>query len=421
MDLTSESNKENFQLVELDPTEVITDHHSKSFKIKFIIFILIITLLIISLIIFLLFFFVNEKIICEPGYFLPDDDKSKCIQCSEENCYKCHGKTTSNTCTSCFLGYKIDKTKCLENHSIKAIYNTNEKNITISLIHFVFIPHIKEMIVENEIVKPTNEYTFLNIGNHTIYYSFDNEIEYLGEMFYGINTLISISFTSIFDTKNITNLNFMFYGCTQLTSIDISYFNTENVLSLSGMFELCRSLLSIDLSNFNTQNVTSMSMMFYGCNSLTSINISHFNTQYLTSINSMFESCYNLTEIMLDNFDTKDVTGMSYLFDNCYSLTSINLSNFNIGKVGFMEGMFRNCYSLTSINISNFNTENITKMDSMFYGCSKLEFLDISGFTYDKNISLFYGLPESGTLVVNNDFINLIDNQIPSNWNIIYK
>ena len=39
---------------------------------------------------------------------------------------------------------------------------------------------------------------------------------------------------------------------------------------MSYMFSRCNSLTNIDLSNFNTQNVTNMSYMFYGFNFLIS-------------------------------------------------------------------------------------------------------------------------------------------------------
>ena len=427
MELNSEdiSNRESYQKFgQNDPTDDKTNN-SKCFQIniKLLIIIILIIILIATIIaiIILLVFTDKDELICDKGYFLPEDDPSQCIKCSVEKCIECHGTKLSDICTSCKLGYLLEKSICIENYSIKANYYSESENELINLIHFMFVPHMIEMIVDDIKVEPCNEYTFNKNGNHTIYYLLDNDYESLGEMFYGVNKLISIVFTHLFNMENITNLNFMFYGCTQLTNIDLSYFNTKNVINMSGMFELCRSLTSLNLSAFNTQNVTSMNMMFYGCSSLKSIDISHFNTKYLTGMNSMFESCYNLTEINICNFNTKYVTSFSYLFHRCYSLTSIDLSNFSIEKVGFMEGMFEDCYSLTSINISHFNTENVTKIDYMFYGCSKLEYIDISGFTFDKNVSLFYDLPDYGTLITNSEFINKVDRQIPTNWNIILK
>ena len=389
--------------------EVETSQKTKNYSMKLIIGIISIVLIIVIITIILIISFEEEE------------DNLNC----PDGCKDCIETELGIKCISCFSGYIFIKDECIDynsfNYSIKAIYKTDYINETIPLIHYMFVPHIKMMVIDDRAIIPNSENQFPTIGNHTIYYLFDNELDYLGEMFYGADQLISITFTPIFDTSNINNLNFMFYGCINLAFINISSFNTENVENLSGMFELCKSLKSIDLKNFNTQNVTSMNMMFYGCSSLTSIDISHFNTQYLTGMNNMFDGCNNLTSLNLSNFNTKYVTGMTRLFNRCYSLKSIDLSNFNIEKVRFMEGMFEDCHSLTSLNISNFNTENVTKIDYMFYRCPKLEFLDISGFVYDKNVSLFYDLPEFGTLIVNKDFIDKINNQIPPEWEIKIK
>ena len=66
----------------------------------------------------------------------------------------------------------------------------------------------------------------------------------------------------------LTNINYLFYGCSSLTNIDLSNFNTENVTNMRNMFYGCISLTNIDLANFNTQNVSYMSGMFSGCSAL---------------------------------------------------------------------------------------------------------------------------------------------------------
>ena len=45
---------------------------------------------------------------------------------------------------------------------------------------------------------------------------------------------------------------------------------------MSGMFYGCNNLTNIDLSNFDTKNVTDMNAIFYGCNNLTNIDLSKF-------------------------------------------------------------------------------------------------------------------------------------------------
>ena len=58
------------------------------------------------------------------------------------------------------------------------------------------------------------------------------------------------------NTTNVTNMTSMFYGCSQLTSLDVTHFNTEKVTNMDQMFTDCRCLTSLDVTNFNTANVT---------------------------------------------------------------------------------------------------------------------------------------------------------------------
>ena len=140
--------------------------------------------------------------------------------------------------------------------------------------------------------------------------------------------------------KPSININYMFYKCNQLLSIDLSNFNTNNVNFMNGMFCNCSSLTSLNLSNFNTNNVNYMNGMFYNCCSLISLNLSNFNTNNVTNMSDMFFLCSSLTSLNLSNFNTNNVTNMSYMFSLCSSLTSLNLSNFNTNNVTDMDSMF---------------------------------------------------------------------------------
>ena len=66
-----------------------------------------------------------------------------------------------------------------------------------------------------------------------------------------------------FDTSNVTDMSYMFYGC-RVNELDLSSFNTENVTDMSYMFNEC-SVKKLDLSSFNVSNVTDMNYMFQGC------------------------------------------------------------------------------------------------------------------------------------------------------------
>ena len=67
-------------------------------------------------------------------------------------------------------------------------------------------------------------------------------------------------FKFIFNTNNVTNMEYMFDGCSSLKNLNLSNFNTNNVTNMKSIFSWCSSL---NLSNFNTNNVTNMKCMFY--------------------------------------------------------------------------------------------------------------------------------------------------------------
>ena len=115
-----------------------------------------------------------------------------------------------------------------------------------------------------------------------------------------------------------------------------------------------------------------MSSMFYGCSGLTSLNVSNFNTSNVTKMNNMFYSCIGLTSLDLSNFDTTKVIDLSYMFRDCKGLTSLYISNFNTSNVTNMSCMFYDCMGLTNLDLSSFDTSNVTNMSSMFCSCRAL-------------------------------------------------
>ena len=175
---------------------------------------------------------------------------------------------------SCNTGYKLVDGYCIVNYSIKIIYNTDTINQNIKLIN-EFQGKITEMIIDEKNVEPCTDYTFENIGNHTVYMLVDTEnTTSLDYMFYKVDKMISISFTENFKTDNIVSMNNMFSVCSSLTSINLANFNTKNVKDMSYMFVGCTYLSSFNFFDINIENVINMTAFFYGCVSLTSIDLS---------------------------------------------------------------------------------------------------------------------------------------------------
>ena len=202
-------------------------------------------------------------------------------------------------------------------------------------------------------------------------------------MFQNCSSLESLDL-SRFVTDNVTSMDSMFYGCSGLKKLNISGFNTSKVTNMGRMFSECSSLIALDLSSFDTGNVRSMGAMFYRCLSLEQLNISGFNTSKVNEMVSMFSYCKSLRSLDLHNFDTHNVTGMGGLFNGCESLTELNICSFNTEKVKSMSSMFAGCVSLKEIDLRGFDTHNVEKdyggMQHMFSACSSLESLDLSSF-----------------------------------------
>ena len=224
---------------------------------------------------------------------------------------------------------------------------------------------------------------FCNYGELTQIEGFQylntSEVKDMSGMFYGCSGLTSLDL-SRFNTQNVTDMRAMFYGCSGLTSLDLKNFNTQNVTDMRAMFRYCSGLISLDVSHFDTQNVTDMRAMFYGCSGLTSLDVSNFNTQNVTDMQAMFHGCYGLTSLDVKNFNTQNVTNMVEMFSSCYGLTSLDVKNFNTQNVTDMGYMFSGCLGLTSLDVSHFNTQNVTDMGYMFSGCYGLTSLDLSHF-----------------------------------------
>lgn len=191
--------------------------------------------------------------------------------------------------------------------------------------------------------------------------------------FQNCSNLETIKDLQYLNTSKVTDMAYMFNGCSKLGSLDLSNFNTEKVQHMRYMFAGCNLLTSLNLSNFKTADVRNMNSMFNDCQNLTSLDLSNFNTAKVTDMNNMFYNCHNLISLDLSKFNTAKVQQMYHMFFNCQNLKSLDLSSFVTKSVVSMEGMFDNCMNLTSLDISNFKTGRVTNMDLMFSYCENLK------------------------------------------------
>ena len=182
------------------------------------------------------------------------------------------------------------------------------------------------------------------------------------------------------DTRYTKDMHDMFYGCTGLTSLDLSTFNTSKVTDMSGMFIGCSNLVNVDVSNFDTSNVTNMASMFMSDSKIAALDVSKWNTGKVEKMPQLFTSCSSLTELDVSNWDTSNVQYMHIMFYGCRGLTELDVSKWNVSNVLDFDRTFVYCSGLTELDLSNWNTSSATNMNTMFAGCTNLTKLYLDNF-----------------------------------------
>ncbi len=254
-----------------------------------------------------------------------------------------------------------------------ATYESSTQTLTFKKNVGETLPSNSAWVEDKQTVADINK----NLGNGTIVHIvFDKSFRTytptsLCRFFYNLTKLKTITGLEYLNTWNVTDMGYMFYGCSALTSLDVTHFNTAKVTNMSYMFSSCVALTSLDVTKFNTANVTNMSGMFSSCKTLTSLDVSKFNTVNVTNMLQMFSGC-KLTSLDVSKFNTVNVTKMRGMFFKCSQLTSLDVTNFNTEKVTSMSVMFSGCVALTSLDVTKFNTEKVTNMNRMFSGCKAL-------------------------------------------------
>jgi surface protein len=141
-------------------------------------------------------------------------------------------------------------------------------------------------------------------------------------------------------------MEWMFYECYKLESLDISSFRTPNVKSMAAMFVRCKSLTTIDVSQFDTSKVIDAFNMFEDCPQITSLDLSRFTTSSIENMRSMFLNSNKLISLDLSNFDFTQVTDIKHMFAGCSNLKYINIKsliiNDNIEYTEFINNALLN-------------------------------------------------------------------------------
>ena len=125
---------------------------------------------------------------------------------------------------------------------------------------------------------------------------------------------------------------------TQIKSV--SFVGAVAPISTAYWFFGCTNLTSINLKNLYTNKLVYMAAMFYNCSSLTTLDLSMLDTANLLNCNSMFAYCRNLTTIYASNlWNTSKLVDSGYMFYECSKLK---------GDISFNSNYIDKTYATTS-------------------------------------------------------------------------
>ncbi len=135
----------------------------------------------------------------------------------------------------------------------------------------------------------------------------------------------------------------------ETVEFDKSFGKYHGLTSTRNMFLTMPKLTTINgLEYLNTENVKNMEAMFYGCKNLTTLDLSNFNTENVENMYWMFQFCENLKTLDLSSFDLKSATNISQMFSYCYKLETIyTAQDANWEDVGNTKNMFYGCSFLS--------------------------------------------------------------------------
>ena len=200
--------------------------------------------------------------------------------------------------------------------------------------------------------------------------------------------------------KKVTNIEYMFNSCTNLTEIENFVIARDSADDLSGL-----SLIQYDFSG-----VTKANNLFANCTSLKNIGLS-INLSKLNEIKDMFTNCTGLRNLRLC-VDLSSVTYVKELIHNLPVLESADLSQSNFASLTKFDNFFHTCNGLKNVKMNDLVLSSFTGVsttmfedvyhlthlemqradfsnveDTRFITRDSLEYLDLSGAKFSNKTS----------------------------------
>lgn len=259
----------------------------------------------------------------------------------------------------------------------------------------MFMPKVE--IVDSE---PVRLYQVVNnFPNLLIFPDIDFKHKNInGYQFMGYSKAISIHLKNI----NFTgSLNYLFTGCDNLSDLTYSGLTIDSgVIDASYCFKDCTKLTTVpDLFNGAQTNLTNLNYMFSGCSNMTTIDLSSWKFGQVTNMEFMFSGCSKVQTIDITGIDTSQMTStsnMDYIFNACSSLIRVRGAIDLIGmNLTALPSLGYSIYNLTTITYKNLGSNSTISSINLYsdnytkWGLgdeeSKQSFIDsVLTYSYDR-------------------------------------
>lgn len=201
----------------------------------------------------------------------------------------------------------------------------------------------------------------------------NTEVTTFGNAFNGCSSLEEIPDKLFYNNTKVTEFWDVFRGCSALKEIPIDTFNTKEPVSIKGAFHECSSLTKIGAEILkNMPNVTKIERLFWGCTNLIEIEEGFYIPENVTSLNNLFNRCLNLTTIRGSLVIPENVTDIEGAFYQCGKLNATVTLKSN--QVTQYDGSFSWVSSNMRLNWASPCTE--AKVDEIL---TSIDEMDIKG------------------------------------------
>ncbi|BFP42069.1 hypothetical protein FGF1_29140 [Flavobacteriaceae bacterium GF1] len=200
--------------------------------------------------------------------------------------------------------------------------------------------------------------------------------------------------------RGITKIQFNYEGDRQkLLSVD-QWGSSISWSTMEDAFSGCTNLEVKATDAPNLGSVTNMNWMFGGCTLLTGeTDFSTWNTAKVTDMGFMFHGARNFNG-NIGSWDVANVTNMQAMFMDASDFNQ-DISSWNVAKVATMANTFRNAVAFNQ-GIGSWNTGSVTDMISTFNGANAFD-QNLGGWYLGKVTDGYDMLKGSGLSVANWD------------------